>query len=214
MHRLSLVCVTSAVMGLMFGVCGCSETGSMFGSAAQKAPPWRLAMMTYTFRNFTFFDSVDKSKSLGLTYLEAHSWQKLGGEYPQAELNYKAPAAALDATRRKLNEAGLKLVGYYFHDLGKDEAETRKVFEFCRMMGVQNIVCEPGPGKFEMLDKLTGEYGVNVAVHNHPKDAKHPEYVNWDPEEVLKQIKACSKRIAHVPTRATGSAPASTRSSA
>jgi sugar phosphate isomerase/epimerase len=195
MLRVSVIAWALAAGGILLSAVGCSETGGMFGRTGQKAPQWRLAMMTYTFRNFTFFDAVDKSKSLGLTYLEAHSWQKLGGEYPQAELNYKAPAAAIDATKRKLNEAGLKLVGYYFHGLGKDEAETRKVFEFCRTMGVQNIVCEPGPGRFEMLDNLTAEYGLNVAVHNHPKDAEHPEYVNWNPDEVLRQIKACSKRI-------------------
>jgi len=184
-----------AVVGLIFGAYGCSQSGGMSGRAGQKPAPPRLAVMTYTFRNFTFFDSVDKSKVLDVKYLEAHSWQKLGGGYPDVELGYKAPPDAIKATRQKLHDSGLKLIGYYFHNLGKDEAETLQVFEFCRTMGIENIVCEPDPGTFGMLDKLANEYKVNVAVHNHPKDPKHPEYVNWDPDEVLRQIKDCGPRI-------------------
>ncbi len=195
MFRLSMLVVPGVAVLVVAALSASGAAGGSRGMSALSASPWRLAMMTYTFREFTFFEAVDKSKTLGVKYLEAHSWQKLSPDLGDAELNATAPPAALETTKRKLSDAGLKLVGYYFHNLGKDDAEMRKVFEFCRGMGIEYIVCEPPPAKFEMLDKLAGEYDVNVAVHNHAKDAKHPEYVNWNPDEVLKQIKGRSSRI-------------------
>jgi sugar phosphate isomerase/epimerase len=45
------------------------------------------------------------------------------------------------------------------------------------------------------LDKLADQYGVKVAIHNHPKDPKKPSYVNWDPKHVMQMIQGCSKNI-------------------
>ena len=189
MYRSSLIVMSCVSVFLATTLCGCSDAG------LGKSPEWRLAAATYTFRNVTFFESVDKTKALGLKYIEAFSWQKLSPDFPNTEINYKASSAAIEATKRKLQDAGVKLVNYYSNRIGKDEAETRKIFEFARMMGIETIVGEPEPAMLDMLDKLAGEYGVNLAIHNHPKNPKHPAYVNWNPDEVLKQINGRSKRI-------------------
>ncbi len=192
----STLTVLSIGMGtVLSGLFGCSSAGGWPGPSEQKASAWRLAGSTYAFREGTFFEAVDKTKALGLKYIEAHSWQKLAADFPNVENNYKAPPEALAAARRRLNDAGVRLVGYYFNGLGKDEAETRKVFAYCRTMGVEMIVSEPEPAALPLLDRITAEYGVKVAIHNHPKDAKHPAYVNWNPDEVMKQLQACSQRI-------------------
>jgi len=188
-----MVCLGAVAALALFG-CASSDKPFILLPPG-KAPACRLAVMTYSFREFTFFEAVDKSKALGAKYLEAHAWQKLSGDYPNAELNYKAPPEAIEATKRKLADAGIRLVGYYSNTIGKDDAETRNVFAFCRSMGVENIVCEPEPAALPLLDRLAGEYGVNIAIHNHPKDVRHPEYVNWNPDEVLKQLKGRSRRI-------------------
>jgi sugar phosphate isomerase/epimerase len=192
LRTIILLSVTAVVVSAL---CGCASGGGFASVGGQKAVARRLTASTYAFREGTFFEAVDKTKALGLKCVEAHSWQKLTAEFPNVENNYKAPPEAIEAAKRKLKDAGVKLVGYYFHTLGKNEAETRKVFEYARTMGVEFIVCEPEPTTLPLLDKLTAEYGVNVAIHNHPKDPKHPAYVNWNPDEVMKQLKGCSKRI-------------------
>ena len=150
MSRSSSIVMPCLSVLLVTTLCGCS------GAGLGKAPEWRLAATTYTFRDVTFFESVDKTKALGLKYIEAHSWQKLSPDFPNTEINYKAPSAAIEATKRKLQDAGVKLVGYYSNQIGKDEAETRKVFEFARMMGIETIVGEPEPA---MLDLIVSIYG-------------------------------------------------------
>jgi sugar phosphate isomerase/epimerase len=81
-------------------------------------------------------------------------------------------------------------VNYGVVDVGKDEASARKVFDFAKAMGIETIVSEPDPGVFGILDKLTNEYGINVAIHNHPKESRY-----WNPQTVLDAVKGHSHRI-------------------
>jgi sugar phosphate isomerase/epimerase len=64
------------------------------------------------------------------------------------------------------------------------------VFDFAKDMGIETIVSEPTDDSFDLLDKLTAEYGINVAIHNHPQPSHY-----FDPETVLKAIKGHSARI-------------------
>jgi sugar phosphate isomerase/epimerase len=40
------------------------------------------------------------------------------------------------------------------------------------------------------MDRLTQEYGINLAIHNHPKPSRY-----WDPEIVLKAVEGCNPRV-------------------
>lgn len=158
-----------------------------------KKKRWRLANMAYTYRNFTLFETIDKTKEVGLKNLETFSWQKIGKDFKDMPFNQDAPADVLKKVTSKMEEAGVKFSGFYFHELGKDEAVTVKVFEFCKQMKIPTIICEPPPASFDMLDKLANEYKVNVAVHNHPGPTDKSPY--WNPDEVLKQVKGHGSRI-------------------
>jgi sugar phosphate isomerase/epimerase len=79
--------------------------------------------------------------------------------------------------------------------IGKDEAQTRKVFEFAKTMGILTVCGEPVEGSFEMLDKLANEYGIPFAIHNHPKQPKNPNYKYWSPDYILECCKGRSPMI-------------------
>lgn len=171
---------------------GCSEL--KMGGA--KAPNhWRLAMMAYTFRDFPMCEGIDKTKALDLKYLEEFSWHKVGGPFGDAVFNDTASAEVRAGVKSKLKESGVRLVGYYAGELGKDEAASRRTFEFCKEMGVKYIVSEPDPAHLALVDKLAGEYEIYVAIHNHPRDPDKPEYTNWNPDEVVKLFEGRSKWI-------------------
>jgi sugar phosphate isomerase/epimerase len=92
--------------------------------------------------------------------------------------------------KKKLAAAGVKLVNYGVVGLPGDEAGCRKVFDFAKKMGIETIVSEPDEKTMDLLDKLTEEYKINVAIHNHPKGAHY-----WNPDIVLAAIKGHSARI-------------------
>lgn len=155
---------------------------------------FRIAVMSYTFNRFTLFEAIDKTKKAGAQHIETFSWQKLSPEHGDLKFEPTLPPEARSAVKKKLADTGVKLVGYYFHEL-KDEATSRPVFAFCKDMGMEYIVSEPDPKNLPMLDKLAQEYQVKLAVHNHPKSDNKPEYTYWRPEGVLEAIEGCSSWV-------------------
>jgi sugar phosphate isomerase/epimerase len=120
---------------------------------------------------------------------------KISAETGDAQLGPSAPAEALQMTRRKLREAGLRLVSYYAGSFGKDEAVMRDLFEFGQHMGIEVFVGEPSPEKLAALDKLANEFGISVAIHNHPRRTNQPAYTYWDPAIVRQTVEKHSSRI-------------------
>ena len=181
--------VAIACLGLLFAM-----VSSVSGAEPREATPalekWCLGIQTYTFNRFTLFEAIDKAGELGLKCIEAYPGQRLSPDQPDVKFSHDAPVSVLAQVKNKLDDAGIKLVNYGVVGLGKDEAANRKVFDFAKLMGIETIASEPEPGSFDLLDKLTAEYKINVAVHNHPAPSHY-----WDPKVVLEAIKGHSKRI-------------------
>ena len=85
---------------------------------------------------------------------------------------------------KKLADSGVKMVNFGVG--GYD----RKHFEFAKEMGIETLVAEPNENDFDALDKLCGEFRINLAIHDHPKPSHY-----WNPDTVLKVCRGRSKRI-------------------
>ncbi|UCD28218.1 MAG: DUF1080 domain-containing protein [Planctomycetota bacterium] len=159
-------------------------------------PIWRLSMMAYTFRKFTLYEAIEKTKALGLRHLEAYPWQKLSPENPNVNVDYQMPRELKNELKAKLSGAGIKLINYYgLVKVGNNPARIRKEFKFAKEMGIETIVAEPDAKVFDLLEKLAEEFGINIAIHNHPRKLGDPSYTYWDPSEVMKLIGNRSKRL-------------------
>jgi sugar phosphate isomerase/epimerase len=157
-------------------------------SAAEK-PGWKLAVQAWTFNSITLFDTIDRTKAAGAKYLEAFPGQRVSSE-ENVPFNQDAPMGVLAKVKVKLDKAGVKLVNYGVEILTKDEARARKIFDFAKLMGIETIVTEPEKDAYELLDRLSEEYGINLAIHNHPKPSPY-----WSPDIILDAVKGRSKRI-------------------
>jgi sugar phosphate isomerase/epimerase len=169
-----------------FALCVCCLSKA---SAADKEN-WKLGMQAYSFKEFTFYEAVDKTKALEMKYIEAYPGQTLSKDKPDVKTDPNMSSADKKLTLQKLRKAGVKLMNYGVVDLPNNEAECRKVFDFAREMGIETIVSEPPEDAFDIIDRLCEEYKINVAIHNHPKPSHY-----WDADTVLKVCKGRSKRI-------------------
>jgi sugar phosphate isomerase/epimerase len=151
---------------------------------------WRLGCQAYSFNHYTFYEAVDKTASLGLHCIEMYPGQSLSKEKPDARTNESLSPELRGEVKAKLAAAGVKLVNYGVCGLSKDEAASRKTFEFAKGMGIETIVSEPPPEAFDTIEKLCEEFAINVAIHNHPKPSRY-----WNPDTVLEVCKGRSKRI-------------------
>ena len=160
------------------------------GAPAAEKLGWRLGMQAYTFNRFTFFEAIDKTESLGLRTIEAFPGQRLSADHGDAVIDHNMDAALYPAVREKLAAADVKLACYGVVALSSAEAESRRVFDFAKAMGIETIVSEPALDAFDLLDKLTAEYGITVALHNHPTPSFY-----WNPDTVLDAIAGHSEMI-------------------
>lgn len=192
--RTIIAAISAAAVGLMsVGYAAEKKAGPV--SPASQPAVWTLTVPAYrVLSQVTFFEAIDKAKIVGLKAIEGRPY-KISAETGDAQLGPSAPAEALEKTRKKLKAAGLTLVSYYAGDFGKNEAAMRRLFEFGKAMGIQVFVGEPQPQKLSALDKLANEFGIDVAVHNHPKRPNQPAYAYWDPATIMRMVEKHSKRI-------------------
>lgn len=155
-----------------------------------KIRDFKIAVQCWTFRKFTFVETLQKVKELGVKYLQAYPGQKLGGDDPNAFFNYDMSEVNIAFVKKKLDESGIKLVSFGVVGFDNTESATKKVFEFAKRMGVQTIVTEPSTDDFSLLNKFVKQYGINVAIHNHPEPSKYAK-----PEAVADRIKGMDSRI-------------------
>ncbi len=158
---------------------------------AQEKLGWRLAMTAYSLHKYTLFEAIEKTAELRLSSLEGLSFQKVSKEIPK-DLDPNLSDDEVARVRRKLEEAGVRLLTYYYHQIPGDEAGCRRVFEFGRKLGIEAFLSEPAPEALDTIERFCDEYGIQVAIHNHDSKGS-PLY--WRPEGVLKVCQGRSKRI-------------------
>jgi sugar phosphate isomerase/epimerase len=155
-----------------------NAAGKRDDSAAEKLG-FKLGLQCYTFRQLTFFETVDKAAQLGIKYLELYPGQKLK---PGSKVTTSSNMSdeVCNEIKQKLAEAGgLKTVAYGVAPIPADEQKARQMFEWAKKMGIEVLVTETTPTA--MHDKLCTEYNIKMALHNHPK--------TWPPEKVLAACK-------------------------
>ena len=158
--------------------------------AAAESLGWRLGTQAWTFRDRTAFEVIATADRLGLRYVEFFPGQPLSKAQPEWKMGPDAPAEAIAALQATLREHRVQAVSYGVTGLWKDEARSRVVFEFARKLGLETITAEPEADAFATVSKLCDEFGLRVALHDHPKPSPY-----WSPELVLAAIQGQSERI-------------------
>ena len=141
-------------------------------------------MQCWTYNQLTFFEAVDKAAGLGVKYVEMYPGQKLKPGSDEKVGKDMSDDTIADV-KKKLADAGVKLVAYGVDGIATDEKGARKEFDWAKNMGIEVLVTETTPN--DVHDKLCQEYGIRMALHNHPQ--------SWPPDEVLKACEGHSKLI-------------------
>ena len=145
----------------------------------------KVALQCYTYRGITFFETVDKAASMGIKYLEIYPGQTLKPGSTE-KVNRNMSDEVCDEIKKKLADAGgLKLVAYGVDGVPTDEPGARKMFDWAKKMGIEVLVTETTPNAVH--EKLTAEYGIRFALHNHP--------ASWPPDKVLAACEGHNKLI-------------------
>ena len=149
---------------------------------------WHLSMQSYTFYLFTVMESLDKTKELGLHYIEIYPGQKMGEGFGDAVFGYNLTNEQQNRLKGLAKEKGVKIISSGVWTPARDEWD--KVFAFAKSMGMEFISAEPAREDWDVVEGLAKKYNIKVAVHNHPNEASY-----WKPEILLKYIGQRSKLL-------------------
>ena len=169
--------IKSMTHHLLAGLAGCAiltSTALAGQETAAETLGWKLGVQAYTFRALTFYETLDKAHELGLKYIEMYPGQKLR---PGSDVKSGVGMSAADIIelQTRLKATDVKLVSFGVSPIPTNEPAARQRFEWAKNLGIEVLVTETTPN--ETLDKLSAEYGIKIALHNHPQ--------TWPPEKVL-----------------------------
>jgi sugar phosphate isomerase/epimerase len=180
--------------GLMVGGGAMARVPSLMGdgrdATAAKKLGFELGTQAWTFRDRSAFETLEIAKTLGLGYVEFYSGQVLSPKTKDARVGYDLTAAQRADLLGAAKAAGITPRAYGVISPSKDEADTRRHFEFAKEMQIGVITCEPTPDAWDLVDKLAKEYSIKAACHNHPKDSRY-----WNPDTVLASVKDRSASV-------------------
>jgi len=153
-----------------------------------------IGCQAWTFNKFSVMEALEKTAQAGGKVIEFFPGQKLSKEEPGVKFDHNAPAEVLEKVKAKCKEHGILPVAYGVVGLSKDEAPSRKVFEFCKAMGIRVINTESVEA-LDTAEKLVKEFDIKVGIHDHPKRPDDPKYRVWDPNYVLEITKDRDPRM-------------------
>jgi sugar phosphate isomerase/epimerase len=139
---------------------------------------WTLSVQLWTFHKFDFTTAILKADSAGLKTVEAFPGQKLLG-YADSAFGANMSAGTRAKVREFLASKGMSILAYGVV-VPQTAEEWVANFDFARDMGIGYITTEPLKEHWDLVDSLSGAYGIGIAIHDHPKPS-----VYWHPDSVL-----------------------------
>lgn len=180
--------IMAATFCLAAAVDGCGSFSASAAKTTAERHGWELSTQSYTFHNFTVFEALDKTASLGLKNIEIYPGHRLGGDYGDATFGYGMTPEQRDAVLRYAKDKGVKIVGSGVWVAGRDE--WQKVFDFAGQMGLEYISAEPAREDWDVVEALADKTGIRVATHNHPDKNSY-----WNADELLTFIGHRSRKL-------------------
>lgn len=149
-------------------------------SAGAEKLGWKLTLQAWT-ANFgpkpsTVFEAIDIANSLGIKYIELYPNQAIGGD-DKGKFGPDMSEEQIKKVLEKAKASDVAIIDTGVIGINGKEEVARKLFEWAKKVGITIIVSEPDPKDLPMIDKLAGEFGMKVAIHDHPKPSRY-----WDPE--------------------------------
>ena len=150
---------------------------------------WKLAAQAYTFRLFTFEETLDKLNELGLKYVEMYPGQTIGAGI-EGTTHYSMDTQTRQKLKDLLDSKGIRLINYGVAGANSTE-EWNQLFGFAYDMGIETIMINPRAVHFDLIEELCEKYEINVGIHNHPK----PRSDFWNPDYAMSQLAGRSRKM-------------------
>ena len=117
--------------------------------------------IAYSIRKFTLDHALDMAKTVGVKHMT----------FKDVHIPRTDPPEAIAAARRKIEAAGITIMGGGTITMKNEPDQIRKDFEYAKLAGFPLIYASPDPARLDLVEQLVRQHDIKLAIHNHgPED--------------------------------------------
>ena len=153
---------------------------------------WFIGAQAYTFKEFTAFEAIAKTKEAGGNMIEFFPGQilKPGSD---VKVHHTMPEAAMKELLAECERQGVRAVNYGVVGAG-NPAEVKSIMSFAKKMGLY-AVCTESTEQVVAWEASAKEFDVKVAFHEHGGSMSNPKYKVWNPLYIRGVVESRDPRV-------------------
>ena len=191
------------LLALVASLTGCTSSGSADTPSANTIPDsyrqngWFIGAQAYTFKSFTFFEAIAKTKEAGGNLIELFPGQTLKPGSKE-KTHHSMSDETMAEMKAELDRQGVRAVNYGVIG-AKNRDEVFAIMKFAKKLGLYSV-CTESTELIAAWEEAAVEFDVRVAFHEHGKRVLKngqidPKYKVWDPLYVLGVVESRDHRI-------------------
>jgi sugar phosphate isomerase/epimerase len=158
---------------------------------------WFVGSQAYTFKSFSFFEAIAKTKEAGGNVIELFPGQAVKPGSKE-KTHHSMTDATMAEMKAELDRQGVRAVNYGVVG-AKDKDEVYAIMKFAKKMGLYSV-CTESTEQIAAWEAAAIEFDMKVAFHEHgsriAKDGKiDTKYKVWNPLYVLGVVESRDHRV-------------------
>jgi sugar phosphate isomerase/epimerase len=153
-----------------------------------------IGCQAYSFKEFSAFEAIAKTKEAGGKTIEFYSGQKLRPDSAKDEVvSHNASDELIATLLAECKRQGIFPVNYGVV-AAKNPAEVQKIMAFAKKMGLYAVTTE-STEQVAAWEAAAKEFDIKVAFHQHGGSMSKPGYKVWHPLYILGVVESRDARL-------------------
>lgn len=153
-----------------------------------------IGCQAYSFKEFSAFEAIAKTKEAGGKIIEFYPGQKLRPGSPRNEtVSHQSSDATITALLDECKRHGIHPVNYGVVK-AKDAQEIEEIMSFAKKMGLYGV-CTESTELVADWENAAKKFDIKVAFHQHGGSMSNPSYKVWHPLYILGVIESRDHRL-------------------
>ena len=153
---------------------------------------WFIGAQAYTFKEFSAFEAIAKTKEAGGNMIEFYPGQILKPG-SKDKVGHTMSEAAMQELKAECERQGVHAVNYGVI-AAKSPEDVRAIMSFAKKMGLY-AVCTESTELIAAWEAGAKEFDIKVAFHEHGGSMENPKYKVWNPLYILGVVESRDPRV-------------------
>lgn len=153
---------------------------------------WFIGAQAYTFKDFSAFEAIAKTKEAGGNMIEFFPGQTLKPGSKE-KVHHSMSETAMAELKAECERQGVRAVNYGVVGANNPE-EVRAIMSFAKKMGLYSV-CSESTEQIVAWEANAKEFDMKVAFHEHGGSMSNPNYKVWNPLYIRGVVESRDSRV-------------------